>query len=235
MTSAEVLTQLKSLGSDSIKKVLIKHGAREPLYGVKVEELKKITKKIKKDYKLSMELFDSGISDAMYLAGLIADTEKMSKADIHHWAEKAYWSMLTDYPVAWVAAESPYALELALEWIESDRENIATAGWSTLGFYASITPDDKLDISLYKKLADRVAKDIHRSPNRVRHTMNLFLISDGSYISELTPHVLRLGEKIGKVDVEMGGTACKVPSINAYIGKIESMGRIGRKRKTCRC
>ena len=50
MTSKEILTELKSLGSESIKKVLVKHGAREPFYGVKVEELKKIQKKIKKDY-----------------------------------------------------------------------------------------------------------------------------------------------------------------------------------------
>ena len=82
MTSKEILTQLKSLGSESIKKVLVKHGAREPFYGVKVEELKKIQKKVKMDYKLSMELFDTGISDAMYLAGLIAEPEKMSKKDI---------------------------------------------------------------------------------------------------------------------------------------------------------
>jgi 3-methyladenine DNA glycosylase AlkD len=86
MTSKEILTQLVSMGSESIKKVLIKHGAREPFYGVKVEELKKIQKKIKMDYKLSLELFDSGISDAMYLAGLIADAQQMTKADLQHWA-----------------------------------------------------------------------------------------------------------------------------------------------------
>jgi hypothetical protein len=33
----------------------------------------------------------------------------------------------------------------------------------------------------------------------------------------------------------MGETACKVPDALAYIEKIESMGRIGKKRKTMRC
>ena len=235
MTSKEVLTQLKSLGSESIKKVLVKHGAREPFYGVKVEELKKIHKKVKMDYKLSMELFDSGISDAMYLAGLIAEPEKMTKKDIQQWAEKAYWSMLSEYPVAWVASESKYGTELALEWIESDKESIACAGWAALGFMASTRPDSELDLKLYKRLIERVGKEIHQSKNRVRYTMNVFVISAGAYIASLTDLAIKTGEKIGKVSVNVGGTACKIPFIPDYIAKIEARGSIGKKRKTARC
>lgn len=235
MTSKEVLTQLKSLGSESIKKVLVKHGAREPFYGVKVEELKKIQKKIKKDYKLSMELFDSGVSDAMYLAGLIADPEKMTKKDIQHWAEKAYWYMLTEYPVAWVAAESKYGTELALEWIESDKESIACAGWATLGTIASIKPDAELDLKLYKKLIERVSKEIHTSKNRVRYTMNGFVLSSGAYIVSLTDLATKTGEKMGKITVDVGDTACRVPFIPEYIKKIEARGSLGKKRKSANC
>jgi len=235
MTSAEVLSQLKTLGSESIKKVLVKHGAREPFYGVKVEELKKFQKKIKKDYRLSMELFDSGISDAMYLAGLIADPEKMSKKDIQLWADRAYWYMLTEYPVAWAAAESKYGMELALEWIESPKETIACAGWATLGTIASITPDDKLDTKLYKKLIERVSKDIHKAPNRVRYTMNGFVLSSGAYITSLTDLAVKTGEKMGTISVDMGGTACKVPFIPDYIKKLETAGRLGKKRKAANC
>ena len=61
------------------EKNALKHGAREPFFGVKVEHLKKIQKRIKKDYQLALDLYDTGISDAMYLAGLIADDEKMTK------------------------------------------------------------------------------------------------------------------------------------------------------------
>ena len=37
MTANEIMEELKSLSSESIKKVLIKHGAKEPFFGVKVE------------------------------------------------------------------------------------------------------------------------------------------------------------------------------------------------------
>ena len=56
MTANEILGKLKTLGSESTKKVLLKHGAREPFYGVKIEELKKIQKIVKKDHQLSIEL-----------------------------------------------------------------------------------------------------------------------------------------------------------------------------------
>ena len=87
MTAAKIVKELKSLGSESIKKVLLKHGIREPLFGVKIEELKKIQKRIKKDYQLALDLYDTGIYDAMYLAGLIADDLKMTRKNLQHWVE----------------------------------------------------------------------------------------------------------------------------------------------------
>jgi 3-methyladenine DNA glycosylase AlkD len=235
MTSTKIIEELKSLGNDSIKKIYLNHGAREPYYGVKVEDLKKILKITKKNYALSMELYDSGISDAMYLAGLMADETKMTKQDIQKWAENAYWYMLSEYVVAWVASESPYGLELALEWIDSDKENIASSGWGTLSYMVSLKPDSELDMNLIKSLMDRIVKEIHQAPNRVRSTMNLFIISVGSYVSELSDYAIQLSEKIGKVKVNMGSTACKVPYGPEYIKKVIARGTLQRKRKTARC
>jgi 3-methyladenine DNA glycosylase AlkD len=121
-TAAEIVAELKTLGSESTKKVLLRHGAREPFYGVKIEDLKTIQKRIKKDHGLALALYDTGVSDAMYLAGLIADPMKMSKADLRKWAKGAYWNMLAAYTVPWVASESRYAVELAKEWMDSPRE-----------------------------------------------------------------------------------------------------------------
>src|SRR5204863_4566559 len=117
MTAAEIVEELKPLGSESIKKVLVKHGIQEPLLGVKIEDLKKIQKRIKKDYQLALDLYDTGISDAMYLAGLIADDDKMTKKDLQRWVEQAYWYMLSEYTVPWVAASGRHGRELALAWI----------------------------------------------------------------------------------------------------------------------
>jgi hypothetical protein len=149
MTKDEIMLELEKLGNEQTKKVLSRHGAREPFFGVKVGDLKKIVKKVKKNHDLSLELYATGNSDAMYLAGLI----------------------------------------------------------------------------------DRIEKEIHDAPNRVRFTLNGFIIAAGSFIPGMTKRALDAGRNIGKVEVDMGGTSCKVPLATEYIQKIEDRGSIGKKKR----
>ena len=89
MTAKEILEELRKLGSESVKKVLRNHGVQEPFFGVKIGDLKKIQKRIKCDYQLAFDLYDTGNYDAMYLAGLIADDAKMTKKDLNRWVKTA--------------------------------------------------------------------------------------------------------------------------------------------------
>ena len=139
MTATHILQELEAMGSESTKRTFKKHGAPEPLFGVKVGDLKKIVQRVKKNHDLSLVLYDTGNSDAMYLAGLIADEKKISRHELQHWVERASWHMLSESTVAWVAAESSHGWALGLEWIESDQEHIAAAGWA-LAKYASPRP-----------------------------------------------------------------------------------------------
>lgn len=235
MTAAEIVAELKPLGSDSIKKVLLKHGIQEPLLGVKVEELKKIQKRIKKDYQLALDLYDTGIYDAMYLAGLIADDLKMTRKDLKHWAETATCNALCGSTVAWVAAESLHGWDLALEWIASKKEHVAVTGWATLSSLMGIKDDADLDQAELKRLLQQVQKTIHKAPNRVRQAMNNFVIALGTYVKPLTDLALETAQKIGAVTVDVGDTSCKVPYAPDYIAKVQKKGTIGKKRKTAKC
>jgi len=145
MTVQEIMDDLKTHGSDSIKKVLLKHGVKEPFFGVKIEYMKPIQKKVKMDYQLAKDLYATGNADAMYLAGLIADDEKM------------------------------------------------------------------------------------------RSTMNGFLIALGTYVAELSAEAIATAERIGAVTVEKDGTACKVPDAVEYIVKAKGKGTLGKKKKTVKC
>jgi 3-methyladenine DNA glycosylase AlkD len=235
MSVTAILDELKANGNESIKNVLVKHGAQEPFFGVKVEYLKKIQKRIKKDHQLALDLYDTGVSDAMYLAGLIADDAEMTKKDLQRWVDGAYWYMLSEYTVPWVAAGSKHGRELAVKWIDSKKESIAAAGWSTLSNLVSIKDDAELDIAELKQLLQRVQKTIRQQPNRVRYTMNGFVIAVGAYVAALTDAALAAATQIGPVSVSMGETACKVPAAGEYIKKIQARRGIGKKRKTAKC
>ncbi len=235
MTAQEVLAELKKLGSEQTKKTLMRHGAREPFFGVRVADLKVLQKKLKTDHALSLELFDTGNSDAMYLAGFIADPAKMTKTQLRKWAKAAYWYYISCFTVAWVAAESKHGRELALEWMDSESEQIASAGWSTYAAILSITPDEELDLPAVEKLLNRVKAEIGNAANRVRYCMVNFVIAVGAFVAPLLAKAKATAKALGKVPVDMGDTSCKVPVATESIAKIEKMGRVGKKRKTAMC
>jgi 3-methyladenine DNA glycosylase AlkD len=235
MTAAEILKQLKSLGSESYRRILANHGIKEPAFGVKIAELKKIQKRIKKDHQVALDLYDTGNYDAQYLAGLIADETKMTKKDLRHWLAKGNCQAICGSIVAWVAAESAHGRELALDWIESKDENTAQAGWQTLGSLVAIRDDSQLDLAELKRLLQRVEKTIHKQPNCVRYAMNGFIIALGTYVPALTDSAIQASQKIGPVSVDLGNTACQVPYAPAYIQKAQQRGVVGKKRKTAKC
>jgi 3-methyladenine DNA glycosylase AlkD len=236
MTANDILKELKPLGKESYKKLLFKnYDVKEPCFGVPISELKKIQKRIKKDYQLALDLYDTGNYDAMYLAGLIADDARMTKSDLNRWVKNSQGGALCGATVPWVAAGSPHGYELALEWIESEKPPVAAAGWTALGGVVALKDDNDLDLAELKRLLARVQKTIHKAPDVVRYAMNGFVIGVGCYVKPLSEHAIEVGEKIGTVTADLGNNDCQIPFAPDYIRKVKQRGTIGKKRKTVKC
>ena len=234
-TCKQVMAELRKLGKESHRNTFVRHGApSNSIYGVPIANLKVIQRKLKKNYPLSLELYDTGNSDAMYLAALIADEMLITRTDLNKWARQATWGMISTV-VAWVAGESKHAVPLAKKWINAKPEKIAATGWQTVSSYASVTPDEMIDSTWIDGLLDRVANEIHDERNDVKDSMNGFVIAIGSYVPVLHRKALKIARKTGTVEINQRNTACKVPDATAAIQKIEKAGRLGRKRRTARC
>lgn len=229
------MSELAAKGSEATKKLWIKHGAKEPFFGVKIADLKVIHKKIKGDQALALKLYATGNSDAQYLAGMVADGTKMSPAQLETWAKTAGWGMISGTIVPWVASEHPEGFTLALKWIDSKEESITVTGWRTLGAIATITSDDTLPVKQLSALLDRVAKTLSAAPDDVRLAMNAFVIVCGTYVAPLGDKAIATARKIGQVEADMGDTACKIPDAESYFMKSRRGAPIAPKRKTVRC
>lgn len=235
-TLGEVMLELERLGTEQTRRTFARHGAPvDQMFGVKVGDLKTILKKIKGRQELALELYDTGNSDAMYLAGLVANGALMTKKQLESWARRASWSMISEYTVPWVASESPFAAELAQKWIDAKQPSVVSSGWMTWSAIVATRPDEELDLKVLQKLLDRVTLEIHDSNNRVRSAMNGFVISVGGYVLPLQKKAREAAKKIGKVEVDVGDTACKVPLALEYIDKMIARGNSGKKRKTVKC
>ncbi len=231
----KIMKDLKKKGSEQTRRIFQQHGASDNTFGVKVADLKVIAKTIKGNQELACELYETGNHDAMYLAGLVADGKRMTKKQLDDWAKSPGWQWTSEYTVPWVASESLHGRELALKWMKSKKESIASCGWCTYSGLVAITPDEELDLTEIKGLLKRVEKEIGSAANRVKYTMKVFVIAVGAYVRPAMKQAKATAKKLGKVDVDMGGTACKVPLALDYIEKIEKSGRAGKKRKTTRC
>jgi 3-methyladenine DNA glycosylase AlkD len=234
MTANEIIAELTQLATAQTKKMWMNHGAQEPCLGVKVEDMKKIQKRVKTNYQLALDLYDTGISDMMYLAGLIADDAKMTKKDLQKWVKAADSTWVAEYTVPWVASSSVYGREMALEWMASTNEMIASAGWQTYSSMLAITPDAKLDLDEIASLLARVEKSIAQQANRVKYVMNGFVIAVGCYVEPLHQQAIDTAERIGKVTVDLVGS-CKIPYAPEQIKKFEARSPIGKKRKSPKC
>ncbi|MBN2553638.1 MAG: DNA alkylation repair protein [Spirochaetales bacterium] len=167
MTFEQIMQFLREHENPGGKKVLMRHGARDPFYGVRIGDLKKVVKKVGKNHELAKRLYATENSDAMYLAGLIADETRMSRRDLQEWVKKAYWYMLSEVAVADVAAETPHWKELAREWMASEREMIACAGWATYSAAISTRPNGELDLREIGELLDVAERSIHTAPEYI--------------------------------------------------------------------
>lgn len=235
-TVAEVMTELKKKGNERRIHLFVKHGApSDNIFGVSVADMKVIAKQIKGKQDLACALYETGNSDAMYLAGMVANGSLMTKRQLDSWAKNSDWEMISEYTVPRVATESKHARDLALKWIKSKKELIAACGWNTYAGHVTVTPDGELDMTEIKALLKQIEQEIGTAANRVKYTMNGFVIAVGSYVMPLIKEAKATAKKLGKVEVDMHGTSCKVPLATDYIEKVEKSGRAGKKRKTIKC
>ena len=204
------------------------------MFGVKISDMQKIVRKVKKNHDLALDLYQTNNVDAMYLAGLIADEERVTRQELQEWVKSARWHMVGEYVLAGLAADSPYGWELGLAWIGSDQDHISAAGWATLSATLSVRPDNLLEMDEVGRLLEQVSQTLHQSPNRTRYAMNGYIISVGIYIKSLLDQARAVAEKVGVVTVDLGNTACTAPLAGPYIEKTARTPRHGKKRKRAR-
>ncbi|MFF2447565.1 DNA alkylation repair protein [Neobacillus sp. NPDC058068] len=230
-----VMQELEVLGKERTKKMYISNGAHEPVFGVATGAMKPIARKIKINQLLAEELYATGNYDAMYFAGIIADSKAMTESDFDRWMDAAYFYMLSDYVVAVTLSESDIAQDVADKWIASGEELRMSAGWSCYCWLLGNRLDHEFSESKISNMLDIVKNTIHDSPERTKSAMNNFLNTVGISYSPLHEKAVETAKAIGTVEVKRDKK--KSSFLNAYesIQKEVEKGRLGFKRKYVRC
>lgn len=216
MTLAETMAALELYGTEQNRKVFANHGAGPNTFGVSFANLGALKKKIKTDHALACALWETGNTDARYLAMMIADPIKVTVKELESWAKSLDYYVHAD-AVSKVAAASPHALDLAEKWAHSKHDYTAQVAYDVYAGLALSQPD--LPDSLFEALIKEIETTIHTRTNRARHAMNNLLIAIALRNESLRKRAIAAAKKIGKVEVDHGKTGCKTPDAVAYIEK----------------
>jgi 3-methyladenine DNA glycosylase AlkD len=231
MQCCEVLKQLESFGSAQFRKTYARHGVREPMFGVSYKHLGTLTKQLKKNHLLALELWDSGIHEAKVLATMIAEPSKLTGPIIDRWLKELPDFVISD-AFAGLVAQAPLAHKKAAKWRQAKSEMVSNTGWGVTS--RLVQRDPNWEDRELAALLDEIETRIHSAPNRTRLAMNSTVISIGIRNGALRKLALASAERIGKVEVDHGDTSCNTPDAAAYIKKTVAHQReMAKRRANC--
>ena len=217
----DAMAELERAGSAQTRKIYLRHGASEPLFGVSFATLKTLVKRIGVDHALAHALWKSGNHDAQTLAVKVADPAKTTVAELNAWAGSR-WSGY----VAMLAAESPHGWSRVKAWLASKNEPLRVVGWKLAGHLA-VMDESSSDDWFLERVAE-IERTIHDAPNAEREAMNEALINIGGRSAALRKVATAAGKRIGTVEVDHGDTSCQTPDAPTSIEKMWAWAKAKR-------
>jgi 3-methyladenine DNA glycosylase AlkD len=217
MSLDDVMRALEKAGSAQTKKIYARHGATEPMFGVRFGTLKVLLDRIGVDQKLALALWKTKNQDARNLAMKIADPARIRPADLDRWAKENAMRICGMY-IASLAAESPHGAAKVREWLASSDEGLRASGWTLVAQLANL--DEKTPDKWFAERLAQIEKTIHASPSVERGAMNAAVIAIGGRNAALRKLATVAAKRIGPVMVDHGDTACKTPEAAASIAKM---------------
>ncbi len=218
MTKEEVLSQLEALYDEKRHRQNANRGVTGKQYGAKNGDLRKIAKKIKKDHKLALELWDSEIYEARLLTCLCIDVNALSIDELESLVGSMKNTWVSDWMNSYVIKNHELKYEVREKWMASENHMVQRAGWNLTSMKVSRKAED-LD---YDGLLDRLEKEMPEANELAQWTMNFALANIGIHHEKHRERALQLGEKMGIYSEYPTAKGCTSPYAPIWINEMVS-------------
>src|SRR6266702_7385829 len=137
MTSDEIIAKLKLNANAQAAKGMAKFGIR-PAYvlGISIPTLRKMAREIGRNHTLALELWSSGIHEAIILASMIAEPQLVSSQQMEEWVNDFDSWDVCDQVCSNLFDKTPYAYQKASEWCHREQEFVRRAGFAMMAVLA---------------------------------------------------------------------------------------------------
>jgi 3-methyladenine DNA glycosylase AlkD len=195
MTVKEILTELQALGNEKLKAQYIRKGApSDSLYGVKMGDIRKVAKKVKKaDNSIAKEIWNTNIMEAQLTATLLLKPKELSMEELNHFVKTICFDYVADWFNAYIVNNHPEKNKLLHSWKDSDNKWALRSAWGILSNDIAGGAEG-LDLG---KLLDQIEKEMPKVQPEVQWTMNFALAHTGIYHPAHRQRAIDIGNKLG--------------------------------------
>jgi len=198
MNYAEVIARLKAEANPDNIAGIARYGiSTANSLGISVYTLRKIAKEIKPGHDLALQLWDSGIHEARLLAGFVDEPDKVTAAQLEHWAQGFdSWDIVDQ--ASELISRTPHVLGKIREWSSRDEEFVKRAAFSLIAELAWY--DKKLTDEDFEEFFSLIKKSATDERNFVRKAVNWALRNIGKRNATLNRRAIEVAREIKMID-----------------------------------
>ncbi|MCC6909224.1 MAG: DNA alkylation repair protein [Phycisphaerales bacterium] len=209
MTKSEVLALLKEhqnergIANWKSRPAEKTHGLKS--FGIGLTQLRKLAKQIGRDHQLAQQLWKSDVYDAKVIALLIDDPKELTREQVEAQVEELHGGMLAHVFASCGAtlAKTPFAFELACDWIDSPDVDRRRCGYGLL-YELSKKNIKGMDDAFCLARIDHIERTIRDEDMWVREAMGTSLLGIGKRNRKLNQAALRAAKAVGPLDIDYG-------------------------------
>lgn len=194
-----VLKKLRAKGRPDQLKGMAQYGmVTERRLGVSVPEMRKIAKDLGKDHKLAIELWKTKIPDAMTVAGMIDEPEKLTDKQMDDWVKDINSWDVCDQVCMNLFEKTPLAWNKIFEWSRREEEFVKRTAFSLVACLA--WHDRQAEDNRYIKLLPIIEREATDERNFVKKAVNWALRNIGKRNLDLNRAAIETAKRIQLVD-----------------------------------
>lgn len=194
-TCARALRELRALGEQRNVDGMARFGIRAKIvYGVAKPRMDELARRIGKNHKLALELWDSGVHDAKILGGMIDLPEQVSAGQMERWVRDFDNWDVCDGTCCHLFVFAAPAWEKAIAWSRWEQEFVKRAGFALMAYLAC--HDKEAADSQFRRLLPLIEREAYDDRNFVRKAVNWALRNIGKRNLRLNRAAIRAAERI---------------------------------------
>jgi len=191
----EVLTRLESKARPGQLKGMARYGmATERRLGVSVPDMRKIAKDLGRNHELAIELWKTKIPEAMIVAAMIDEPEKLTEKQMDDWVKDINSWDVCDQVCMNLFENTPLAWKKILEWSKGEEEFVRRTAFSLIACLA--WHDKKAEDERFIELLPIIRRGATDERNFVKKAVNWALRNTGKKNRNLNRAAIKAAKQI---------------------------------------